>query len=100
LLRIEVVHSGYLPHDGDAERAERASEGLESSSMNAWQQRPSVIRAPSPRGKSSQKHLVQAEKMRSARHGALNRADRSAWAEDATDHENDMVSDNHISVHA
>jgi hypothetical protein len=29
LLRIEVVHSGYLPHDGDAEQAERAFEGFE-----------------------------------------------------------------------
>jgi hypothetical protein len=28
-LRIQVVHSGYLPHDGNAERAERAFEGLE-----------------------------------------------------------------------
>ena len=28
-LRIQVVHSGYLPHDGDAEQAERAFEGLE-----------------------------------------------------------------------
>lgn len=28
-LRIQIVHSGYLPHDGDAERAERAFEGLE-----------------------------------------------------------------------
>ena len=28
-LRIQVVHSGYLPHDGDAERAEGAYEGLE-----------------------------------------------------------------------
>jgi hypothetical protein len=29
-LRIQVVHTGYLPHDGDAERAERAFEGLET----------------------------------------------------------------------
>jgi hypothetical protein len=28
-LRIRVVHGGYLPHDGDADRAERAFEGLE-----------------------------------------------------------------------
>jgi hypothetical protein len=29
-LRIKVVHSGYLPHDGDADRGERAFEGLET----------------------------------------------------------------------
>jgi hypothetical protein len=28
-LRTRVVHAGYLPHDGDAEKAERAFEGLE-----------------------------------------------------------------------
>jgi hypothetical protein len=28
-LRIHVVHLGYLPHDGDAEQAEHAFEGLE-----------------------------------------------------------------------
>lgn len=28
-VRTRVVHAGYLPHDGDAERAERAFEGLE-----------------------------------------------------------------------
>jgi len=29
-LRIRVVHSGYLPHDGDAEQAERGFEGLDT----------------------------------------------------------------------
>jgi hypothetical protein len=29
VLRTRVVHAGYLPHDGDAERAERAFKGLE-----------------------------------------------------------------------
>ncbi len=28
-LRVRVVHAGYLPHDGDAEKAERAYERLE-----------------------------------------------------------------------
>lgn len=28
-LRTRVVHAGYLPHDGDAEKAERAFEGLD-----------------------------------------------------------------------
>ena len=28
-LRVRVVHAGYLPHDGDAEKAARAYEGLE-----------------------------------------------------------------------
>lgn len=29
-LRVNVVHGGYLPHDGDAETAERAFRGLEA----------------------------------------------------------------------
>lgn len=48
-LRIRVVHAGYLPHDGDAEKAERAFEGLEGFLRERLQTRakryPSAVSA-------------------------------------------------------
>jgi hypothetical protein len=56
-LRVRVVHAGYLPHDGDAEKAARAYEGLEAF----------LREAPDPSQALSKRHRGSAPTRRSDR---------------------------------